>query len=80
MRDERGGHVTVVGVVDGGANLSHRPVPVAPTAAARDAALRGPETNIFFIWPFGIFFKWLSRPGQGRTWNLQVFVYFLSQP
>ena len=45
MRDERGGHVTVVGVVDGGANLSHRPVPVAPTAAARDAALRGPETN-----------------------------------
>ena len=49
MRDERGGHVTVVGVVDGGANLSHRPVPVAPTAAARDAALRGPETNIFFI-------------------------------
>ena len=45
MRDERGGHVTVVGVVDGGANLSHRSVPVAPTAAARDAALRGPETN-----------------------------------
>ena len=45
MRDQRSRDLTIVAIVDGGADLSHRPVPVAADAA-RHSALRRPEAEL----------------------------------